>query len=291
MLQSMTGYGKAEKEYNGKKITVELKTLNSKQIDINTRMSGAFRSKDLEIRKYLSKRLHRGKLDFSIYVENFGSKSNYTINKELAKQYYNELKSLSSDINTESFTDYLPIIIKMPDVLINEREDLQDEEWDTVFSTITECVDSVLQYRIDEGKTLEQDFITRINLIEEYLGKIEPFEQLRIETVRTKLKKDLNDLLDDTQYDKNRFEQEAIYYLEKYDITEEKVRLKNHCQYFRDNLNNKLSSGKKLNFISQEVGREINTIGSKANNTDIQHIVVLMKDELEKIKEQLSNIS
>jgi len=237
MLQSMTGYGKAEREYNGK-----------------------------------------------------GTNTNHTINIELAKQYFNELKSLSAEINNDSFSDYLPIIIKMPEVLVTEREDLDEEEWETISEAITECINNVIKYRNDEGKSLEKDFIERIALIEKYLHDLEPFEQIRIETVREKLRKDLNELLDDTQYDKNRFEQEAIYYLEKYDITEEKIRLATHCKYFLENINNNISSGKKLNFISQEIGREINTIGSKANNADIQHIVVLMKDELEKIKEQLSNI-
>lgn len=290
MLHSMTGYGKAEKEHEGKRITIEMKSLNSKQMDVNTRIPPYYKEKELEMRRKINGSLQRGKIELNVFVENFSADTNYSINKELAKKYFNELKALSSEINEEHYSEYLPLLVKMPDVLVNEKTSLDAQEWKVLAEGLDECIDNIQEYRKAEGKELEEDFLQRIKAIEQYLSDIEPYEKGRIDSVRQKLKKEVTDLLNDNQYDKNRFEQEVIYYLEKLDITEEKVRLKNHCDYFRTSLKEKNSNGKKLNFISQEIGREINTIGSKANDTDIQRIVVLMKDELEKIKEQLSNI-
>ncbi|MCF8230921.1 MAG: YicC family protein [Bacteroidales bacterium] len=290
MLKSMTGYGKAEKEYQGKRITVELKSLNSKQMDINTRIPPYYKEKELDMRRSINNTLQRGKIELNIFVENFSADTNYSINKELAKKYFRELKTLSSELHEEADHDYLSLLIKMPDVLVNEKSTVDEEEWQILNEGIDECLKNIEEYRAAEGKELEADFHQRIDKIEEYLGNIASFEENRIDNIREKLQKDITELLNDAQYDKNRFEQEVIYYLEKFDITEEKVRLRNHCDYFRSSLEENQSNGKKLNFISQEMGREINTIGSKANDTDIQRIVVLMKDELEKIKEQLANI-
>lgn len=290
MLHSMTGYGKAEKNYSGKRISIEIKSLNSKQGDIFTRMPTYYKEKDLDIRKLISEQLQRGKIELNINVENFSDESNHSLNKALAKKYYEELKALAWDIEEKSFNDYLPLLVKMPDVMVNAIPTLEKKEWSALREGVLECCQKVNEFRIAEGAELEKDFLLRISNIETLLEKIPPHEQERMDKITNKIKKDLNDMLADNQYDKNRFEQELIYYLEKLDITEEKVRLKNHCDYFRKTLNLNTSSGKKLNFIGQEIGREINTIGSKANHTDIQHIVVMMKDELEKIKEQLSNI-
>lgn len=290
MLQSMTGYGKAERNFSGKRIAIEVKTLNSKQGDIFTRIPPYYKEKELEIRKQITHHLQRGKIEFNIYVENFSADSNYSINTELAMKYFHELKPLTEATGNPEFKDYLPVLVKMPDVLVSENTTLDEKEWNTVKDGINECLKQVVDYRLSEGEELQKDFSLRVDNIENLLNKIPPFEDERIEKMKEKLRKDLNDNYSDNQYDKNRFEQELIYYLEKFDITEEKVRLKNHCDYFRKTLDSKESQGKKLNFISQEIGREINTIGSKANHTEIQHLVVAMKDELEKIKEQLSNI-
>jgi len=290
MLHSMTGYGKAEREHEGKRITIEMKSLNSKQMDVNTRMPPYYKEKELEMRRKINTALQRGKIELNIFVENYSADNSYSINKELAKKYYEELKDLSIEINEADYSEYLPVLIKMPDVLVNEKTSIDEDEWLVLSQGLDDCIANIVEYRESEGRELEEDFLTRISQIENYLSDIEPYEKNRIENVREKLKKEVTELLNDNQYDKNRFEQEVIYYLEKLDITEEKVRLKNHCDYFKTSLREKASNGKKLNFITQEIGREINTIGSKANDTDIQRIVVLMKDELEKIKEQLSNI-
>mgnify|MGYP006281654619 CR=1 FL=1 len=290
MLYSMTGYGKAEREYQGKRITIEIRSLNSKQMDIATRIPPYYKEYELEMRRQINNLLQRGKIELSVFVENFSAENSYSINKNLAKKYFQELKELSHEINEADYNEYLPVLMRMPDVLVNERTTVDEEEWRMLHEGIGECIEDINKYRASEGQELEQDFHKRIHLIEKYLGQIQPYEKERIEKVRERLQKEITELLNDNQYDKNRFEQEVIYYLEKYDITEEKVRLKNHCEYFRATLNEDESNGKKLNFIAQEIGREINTIGSKANDQDIQRIVVLMKDELEKIKEQLSNI-
>ena len=286
----MTGYGKAVLELPAKKITIEIKTLNSKQIDISTRIPSIFKEKELDIPSLISSQLERGKIDFSIYLENTGEETIYAINKKLARSYYEDLKDLAQEINQHTFSSYLPVVLKMPEVLKPEIEELKEEEWKQIERTIVDALIQVDEYRTEEGKTLEKDFIKRTNNISAHLDEITPFEKSRIDNYRQRIHKNLSEFMEESQVDKNRFEQELIYYLEKLDVTEEKVRLKNHCEYFLETLNEPVSSGKKLSFISQEMGREINTLGSKANDADMQRIVVKMKDELEKIKEQLYNI-
>ena len=290
MLNSMTGYGKAERNISGKRIAIEVKTLNSKQGDVFTRLPPNYKEKELTIRKMLTAQLQRGKIECNIFVENFNGQGNYSINQALAMNYYEELKSLAKATGNPEYSDFLPLIVKMPDVLVNESNKLDQEEWKAVEDGLQECLSLVSDYRREEGKVLEKDFLNRIQNIESLLESIPQHEEKRIKKLKEKLNHDISEMLNDNQFDKNRLEQEMIYYIEKFDITEEKVRLKNHCAYFKETLEQPESLGKKLNFIGQEIGREINTIGSKANDTDIQHIVVMMKDELEKIKEQILNI-
>ncbi|MBI9033646.1 MAG: YicC family protein [Bacteroidales bacterium] len=290
MIKSMTGFGKAELNLPDKKVTIEVKSLNSKQLDMNVRMSGVYREKELEVRSQLAASLNRGKVEAGIFIDVTGEVSNFKINKPLAKHYYEELKALNTEIGHSSFEDYLPVIVRMPDVMKPERQELDPEEWKQVSQVLVQAINDLNAFRIKEGEVLLQDFVSRTGLIEDYLEEITTYEQERVEVVRTRLQKDLSDIIADGSYDKNRLEQELIYYLEKLDITEEKVRLRNHCEYFRSTLNEKESMGKKLGFIVQEMGREINTIGSKANHASIQKLVVQMKDELEKMKEQLFNI-
>lgn len=286
----MTGFGKAECQCKNRKIVVEIKSLNSKQLDVNARLPNGYREKEIEIRSLLSSQMLRGKVDFVITVENEGGATGFTINKALARKYYNELKDLAGEFNETNFNEYLPILVRMPEVLQSEKEEIMEEEWKLLLETIKRAVDRLDEFRMQEGKTLSEDFTKRINIINELLVSIKSFEKQRIENLRSKFKKDLNDLIENDNFDKNRFEQELIYYIEKLDITEEKVRLKKHCEYFSETLAEPKSQGKKLIFISQEIGREINTIGSKASDAGLQKIVVQMKDELEKIKEQLFNI-
>ena len=290
MIKSMTGFGKASCECQNRNITIEIKTLNSKQIDINARIPNGYRDKEPQMRSLISNRLQRGKIDFSINVEITGEASNYTINKPLALKYYRELKELSEDLNETDFADFLPLLIRMPDILISEKEEISEAEWNSVFQALEEALKQVDDFRIQEGKMLENDLLIRINIILELLKRVEPFEKKRFENLKAKILKDLSDFTEKESIDKNRFEQELVYYLEKLDITEEKVRLEKHCDYFVETMKEPESKGKKLIFISQEIGREINTLGSKANEANIQRVVVQMKDELEKIKEQLFNI-
>ncbi|MCP4550575.1 MAG: YicC family protein [Bacteroidetes bacterium] len=290
MIKSMTGFGKTELELGNKKVIIEIKTLNSKQIDINTRMPSAIRTKELEIRSLLSAKLERGKIDFSINFEQTGESIDYTFNKEMAKKYYEEIRSLASEINQTEFSNYLPIVLKMPDVLKPSKEDLDKDSWERIEKSIVDALIQVDEFRTQEGAHLQEDIVSRINGITGLLDEVEPFENERINQIKTRIHKKLKEMQQDLKIDQNRFEQELIYYLEKIDITEEKVRLNKHCDYFLESLEIEGSLGKKLNFISQEIGREINTLGSKANDVSIQKIVIQMKDELEKIKEQLFNI-
>jgi uncharacterized protein (TIGR00255 family) len=290
MLKSMTGFGRAECIWSNTKIVIEIKALNSKQLDINARIPNGYREKELDFRTIISNRLFRGKIDFNITVENSGDASGYAINKELAGKYYRELKAISSDLGIPDSTDYLYVVMRMPDVLVPEKELITEEEWKCIINALQEALDQVDRYRISEGKTLEDDLLKRNNKIAQLLDLIVPYEKDRMENLKKKIKKDLYELADKEDIDKNRFEQELVYYQDKLDITEEKVRLKKHCEYFAETLHEPDSQGKKLAFISQEMGREINTLGSKASEANIQKIVVQMKDELEKIKEQLFNI-
>ncbi len=286
----MTGFGKAEFEVNNKKITIEIKSLNSKQIDINTRTPVLYREKDIEIRKALSEKLVRGKVDFNLYVENLGEESNSKINEPILKGYYLHLNKISKDLDLPVDQSTLQAAMRLPDVVKTEYETLDEMEWETIYTNILSALDDINDFRDKEGQALAVDIIGNVESIRNLLREIEPFEKQRIEYLKNRLTDSLESFKMNGSVDQNRFEQELIFYLEKLDINEEKVRLANHCEYFFETVNLPGSSGKKLGFISQEIGREINTIGSKANESNIQRIVVQMKDHLERVKEQLLNV-
>lgn len=284
MIQSMTGYGKSIVQLPSKKITVEIKSLNSKNMDLNARVPSAYREKELDLRNRIATSLSRGKVDFNLYVELTGEATSASVNEAVVKEYMKQLKQISEVKDAE----LLRMAIRLPDALKTEREEIDESE----FNAITDAVDTALQaiheYRSNEGAVLEKDFLMRIAKIAELLDEVMAIDPQRIENLRDRLRKAVSDMKENV--DENRFEQELIFYLEKYDITEEHVRLKNHLNYFEETLKNPTSNGKKLGFISQEIGREINTIGSKANFAPMQQLVVQMKDELEKIKEQALNV-
>ena len=284
MIQSMTGYGKTVLQLSTKKITVELKSLNSKNLDLNVRIPSYYREKELSMRKKLASSLERGKIDFSIYIENNGGEVSSKVNENTVKEYMNQLRNVvdANDI------ELLKIAVRLPDTLKTEREELDEEEWSEIENSINETIVEINKYRSDEGLVLLNDFVLRISNIENLLNQVIELDPQRMEHVKEKLKKGIEEL--EAKVDQNRFEQELIYYIEKLDITEEKVRLKNHLDYFKSALKSDDSNGKKLGFITQEIGREINTIGSKANFAAMQKLVVQMKDELEKIKEQNLNV-
>ena len=284
MIQSMTGYGKTVLQFSTKKITIELKSLNSKNLDLNVRIPSYYREKELNVRKKLASALVRGKVDFSIYIENNGGEVSSKINETVVREYMNQLKTIVDSNDVE----LLKMAVRLPDSLKTEREELDEEEWKEIESGIEDAIAKIKQYRLDEGVSMQADFDLRISIIEELLEKIIEVDPKRIEYVKEKIKKSIDEL--EAKIDESRFEQELIYYIEKLDITEEKVRLKNHLDYFRKELKEEISNGKKLGFITQEIGREINTIGSKSNFADMQKLVVQMKDELEKIKEQNLNV-
>ncbi len=286
----MTGFGKAEFEVNNKKFTIEIKSLNSKQVDINTRIPALYREKDIEIRKELSDKLERGKIDFNIYVESLGDESNSKINEPILRSYFKQLSKISAELNLATDHSTLQAALRLPDVVKTEYQTLDEEEWGIILKNIRNAIADIDKFRAQEGDALKIDISKSIELIQSLLTEIEPFEGQRIEALRTRLTENLDKLSLNGNVDQNRFEQELIFYLEKLDINEEKVRLANHCEYFLQTVEEKVPTGKKLAFISQEIGREINTIGSKANNTEIQRIVVQMKDYLERVKEQLLNV-
>jgi len=289
MLQSMTGYGKAFLEINDKKIIIEIRTLNSKQFDLSTRIAGVYREKELEIRNLLSNKLERGKVDFSLYIDNSGKENGAKINKTIVKSYFEQLQEISNEFGIVPTQDWLAVLMRLPDTLKTEMEELDEKEWDEILKTINQAVDQVIAFRTQEGNTLEKVFTQKISRINELLLQIEPYEAERIEKIKTRLENGLESISGKIDYDKNRFEQELIYYIEKLDVHEEKVRLKNHLDYFILTMNTENSSGKKLGFIAQEIGREVNTLGSKSNHSEMQKIVVKMKDELEQMKEQVLN--
>jgi uncharacterized protein (TIGR00255 family) len=286
----MTGFGKAECECQDRKIVIEIKSLNSKQLDVNARIPNGYREKELSFRTLISKNLKRGKIDFNISVENSGGGSNFSINKALVAKYYKEMKSISEEIGEIGSVDYLSVIMRLPDVMMSEKEEVGEDEWKLLFGAVEKAIERLEVFRVEEGKNLHADLTSRTKKILELLVQVDPYEKKRIENLKVKIKRDLYELTDKDNIDKNRFEQELVYYIDKLDITEEKVRLKKHCEYFLETMDEAVSQGKKLNFIGQEMGREINTMGSKAGDANIQKIVVQMKDELEKIKEQLFNI-
>lgn len=290
----MTGFGKAYAEIQGRKFIIETRSLNSKQFDFSLKIPGIFRDKEIEVRNLLSQRLERGKIDLYITLESSGDIPNYSINKQVAKKYQEELKGLQAELNEEEMMGLLPLILKLPDVIQSGREVVSEEEWTIVREGIERSVALLDEFREHEGSILDRDIRSRVDLILSLLASIEPFELKRTMFIREKLRREFKNMIEGDKssdiIDENRFEQELIFYLERLDITEERVRLKKHCDYFLETLSEQTSQGKKLGFITQEIGREINTIGSKANDADIQKIVVQMKDELEKIKEQLLNI-
>lgn len=286
----MTGFGKASQEIDAKKISIEIKSLNSKQLDVFSRIPGFYKEKEIEVRNLISKKLSRGKVEFNMYAEVSGTESNSIINADIVKSYYKQLASISKELSINEEANLLSVIMRLPDTLKTEREELNEEEWKQVLSCIEKAIDELILFRKQEGKVLEKDIIERIKKISALLTQVESYEQQRLEKIKERLRNNLKELVEKDTLDENRFEQELIFYLEKLDITEEKVRLKNHCDYFIETASSDEPMGKKLGFISQEIGREINTLGSKANNSDMQKIVVLMKDELEKIKEQLLNV-
>ena len=292
MIKSMTGYGKAVAELPGKKITIEIKSLNSKGIDLNVKIPSWFREKELDIRNILST-LQRGKIDLFISFESTGDTLSYTLNKALAHQYYEALKELQREFREENPEGLLPMVMRMPDILESDREEIDPDQWELIISKLEEALGEVEKFRELEGKVLQDDMVPRVDNILALLNAVEPLDEERKELVRNNLQKALDQFLANNnaaRADSNRFEQELIYYLEKMDFTEEKVRLRKHCDYFLETITGTESQGKKLGFICQEIGREINTLGSKASHAGIQQIVVQMKDELEKIKEQLLNI-
>ncbi len=286
----MTGFGKSQTVLANKKITVEIKSLNSKQLDLNTRIPGVYREKEMLFRSMLAKGLSRGKIDFAIYIEAMGDASNYSINQELALRYFQELENIGDKISQQQSPDYLSMIMRMPDVLKSEIIEIDENEWSVLIAEVENALTIIDEYRIEEGSSLEADFTKRIALILEYLKQVEELEPQRIINLKERIRRHIADMNEDVRLDENRFEQEIIFYLEKLDITEEKTRLKKHCTYFLETMQDVETNGKKLNFISQEIGREINTLGSKASDAQIQRIVVQMKDELEKIKEQVLNV-
>jgi uncharacterized protein (TIGR00255 family) len=290
MIKSMTGYGKSIAETQQKKITIEIKSLNSKQLDINTKLPWMYKEKDLEIRTLISQKLERGKIDFTIYFDNLDSELIPVINKNTVKNYYNQLMEISAELGIATDPNILSTIMRLPETLKTEKQELPAEEWNIVKEQIVEAINMLDLYRIEEGNALSVDIRNSLGRITCYLENIESFESDRIAKLKEKLTSILDMNFKSENIDRNRFEQELIYYLEKFDINEEKVRLKKHCEYFLETADSPVSTGKQLGFIAQEIGREINTIGSKANDVSIQKLVVMMKDDLEKIKEQTLNI-
>ncbi|WP_289038113.1 YicC/YloC family endoribonuclease [uncultured Zobellia sp.] len=284
MIQSMTGFGKHAIQLPTKKITVELKSLNSKSLDLNARMPSAYREKELELRKTIASSLMRGKVDFGLYLELTSGETSTEVNELAVKNYMQQLKAIADGDDIK----LLDMALRMPDSLKTAREDIDETEYESIKLALQEALKEINNFRSEEGEVLEKDFIERIQNLQSLLDQVKAMDPDRQSDVRERLNKAVLDLK--TELDANRFEQELIYYLEKYDITEEKVRLANHLEYFASTLKSEDSNGKKLGFIAQEIGREINTIGSKANYAPMQQLVVQMKDELEKIKEQMLNV-
>ncbi len=285
----MTGYGKSVAVYNGKKINVEIKSLNSKSLDLSTRIAPLYREKEMEIRQNIQQRLLRGKVDFAIWVEKDAATDATTINTVLAKNYCEQIKQVAEECHIPLPGDWFLSLLRMPDVMTKvEVETLDEEEWAVASNAITEAIDNLVAFRTQEGAALQKKFGEKIDNIEHLLASIEPYEKSRVEKIRARIVDGLK-AIPDVEYDKNRLEQELIYYIEKLDISEEKQRLANHLRYFRETMEEGHGQGKKLGFIAQEMGREINTTGSKSNNAEMQNIVVKMKDELEQIKEQVLN--
>ncbi|WP_251623485.1 YicC/YloC family endoribonuclease [Odoribacter lunatus] len=291
MIKSMTGFGKATVESGEKKVIIEVKSLNSKQLDINLRMPNLYKEKEMEIRNLIKNYLERGKVDVCIYSDNSESNKEVAINRDVVEQYFKQMEQIASSLNVPvDNSTFLQTIMRFPDVFKQKTEELNENEWEQLKAGIEVALTETDKFRIQEGDVLIRDILHRIDLIQEFASEVPQYEEKRIENIRQKLVEKIKEWHELQNVDQNRFEQEIIYYLEKLDITEEKVRLANHCKYFIETVEKEDAPGRKLGFIAQEIGREINTMGSKANNHDIQKLVVHMKDELEKIKEQSLNI-
>ena len=290
MIQSMTGFGKATVAYKEKKINVEVKSLNSKTLDLSTRITPLYREKEMEIRQFIAKNLERGKIDFSIWIEKDVVADATPINMALVENYYQQIKKISAQTGIPEPADWYATLLRLPDVTTKtDVEELTDEEWKAALQAIDEAVNHLIEFRRQEGAALQKKFTEKVDNIQALLASIEPYEKSRVEKIKTNIVNGLQQI-PNVEYDKNRLEQELIYYIEKLDISEEKQRLSNHLKYFRETMNEEGHGvGKKLGFIAQEMGREINTTGSKSNQAEMQNIVVKMKDELEQIKEQVLN--
>lgn len=289
MTHSMTGYGKSVAELPNKRITVEIRSLNSKQFDLSTRIPSMYREKELILRNMLSRQLERGKVDLTMNVDVINRDVTSKIDSKVLQQYYNELSHLTDEMGVAAPADWLSVLLRLPDVMKQESETLSDEEWLVIEKAIKEAVNELIGFRKQEGEMLEKVLTTKVESIRALLQEVSPFEADRIDKIKNRLYESLSSL-EGVEVDHNRFEQEMIYYLEKLDVNEEKTRLAHHLDYFIETLQDKNSQGKKLGFIAQEIGREINTLGSKSNHLEMQRIVVQMKDELEQIKEQILNI-
>jgi len=290
MMQSMTGYGKAEKQFQNKNISVDIKALNSKQCDINMRLPQALRNKEIDLRKQINEGLYRGKISCTISYEETDENKAALFNKQVVKNYVNQIQEIAGDLSLNFDQELLRTALLMPESLVKEDEEISKEEFQMVKKVLEEAITDLIDFRKQEGEAIKNDLSSRIDLLKNYISEISKTEEARLEKVRERLHSKLRELKENYELDENRFEQEVVYYIEKFDITEEKVRLKNHFDYFNEILEDDNPNGKKLVFITQEIGREINTIGSKANDSGLQKIVVQMKDELEKIKEQLMNV-
>lgn len=291
MVKSMTGFGKATVESGNKKIVIEVKSLNSKQLDLNLRLPNLYKEKEMEIRSMVKDRLERGKVDMNIYFDSAEGEKTVSINRTVVMQYFNQMLEISDQLGIQTDkNELLQTVMRFPDTLQVKAEELADEEWLALQTGIGQALQAIDTFRVQEGKALIKDIGHRIELIQQLAAQVPQFEVKRVETIRQKLAEKIDEWTDVKNIDQNRFEQEIIYYLEKLDITEEKVRLANHCKYFLETVDKEEAPGRKIGFIAQEIGREINTMGSKANDHDIQKLVVKMKDELEKIKEQSLNV-
>ncbi|MEG0647848.1 MAG: YicC/YloC family endoribonuclease [Bacteroides sp.] len=289
MIQSMTGFGKVTAELPSKKVTVEIKALNSKQLDLSTRIPSIYKDKEMQVRSRLLQTLERGKVEFNIYIEYIGKDSPTQINLAAVENYYNQINDIASTLNIAVPSDWFSTLLRMPDVIKSETMEVDESEWEVVEKAVEDAVQHLCDFRIQEGAMLQKLFEQKIANIAALLSEVETYESERIEKIKTRITENLQKIAD-FDYDKNRFEQEMIYYIEKLDVNEEKNRLNNHLKYFISTMKSGHGQGKKLGFIAQEMGREINTLGSKSNHAEMQQVVVRMKDELEQIKEQVLNV-
>ncbi len=290
MIKSMTGYGRMICELPNKKINIEIRSLNSRQLDINIKIPPIYKEKEVEIRNILSTRLDRGKIELSFNIESSQPDRTTQFNIPIIEEYFKQLHSISSNFGVENNTDFMRILLTLPDTLKVEQAQLDEKEWEVIINDLNKAIDDIDEFRIQEGEALGKDIMQRAENISKLLIEIEPYEEQRIERIKSRIKENINEVISPSNFDENRLEQELIFYIEKLDVSEEKTRLKNHLIYFIETAKNESNAGKKLGFITQEIGREINTLGAKANDADMQKIVIQMKDELEKIKEQILNI-